>query len=123
MSIRLSSKHGVNAAVPICFFCGKPKNEVVLPGELPGDAEAPQHVVWDYTPCEQCAAWMKRGVILVSVRDGESGGNPYRTGNYVVADEEAIRRVFEPAEMVERVLAARFAFVEDTAWAAAGLPI
>ena len=40
--IRLSPKHGVNPAVPLCFLCGQAKNEIVLAGRLPGDVEAPR---------------------------------------------------------------------------------
>ena len=38
-SIKISQKHGVNPTIPICFWCGKEKNEIALLGKLPGDAE------------------------------------------------------------------------------------
>ena len=41
-SIRLSKEHGVNPAIPICYFCGEEKNEIVLAGRLPQDVEAPK---------------------------------------------------------------------------------
>lgn len=42
-SIKLSPKHGVNPTIPVCFFCGKPKNEIALMGRMGGkeDIEAP----------------------------------------------------------------------------------
>lgn len=40
-SIRLSPKHGLNPSISVCFFCGEDKNEIILPGKLEGDAEAP----------------------------------------------------------------------------------
>ena len=56
-SIRLSEKHGVNPAIPLCFFCLKPKNEIIIAGKMRGeysDREAPQHAVWDMRPCDEC---------------------------------------------------------------------
>lgn len=32
-SIKVSPKYGVNPTIPVCFFCGKPKNEIALMGE------------------------------------------------------------------------------------------
>lgn len=42
-SIKISPKHGVNPTIPVCFFCGKPKNEIALMGRMGGkeDIEAP----------------------------------------------------------------------------------
>jgi len=39
MLLRLSEKHGVNPAIPLCFLCGKEKNVVLLAGRLPNDEE------------------------------------------------------------------------------------
>lgn len=52
--IKISKKHGVNPTIPICFWCGKEKNEVAMLGELKGDVEAPMHLVLDINPCEEC---------------------------------------------------------------------
>jgi hypothetical protein len=123
MSIPLSPKHGVNPAIPLCFFCNKPKNEIVLPGRLPGDEEAPRNTVWDMRPCDECAGYMKQGIILISCRDGESlGNNPYRTGGWVVIKEDAIRRMIDPGALLDSILQNRFAFVHDAAWKAFVLP-
>ena len=53
-SIRLSEKHGVTPTIPVCFGCGKQKNEIALLGRLPNDAEAPMNMVLNYDPCEEC---------------------------------------------------------------------
>jgi len=120
--ITLSPKHGVNPAIPRCYFCGKPKNQVILAGKLPKDAEAPQDAIWDSDPCDECLGYMKQGVILISVRVGEQGDNPYRTGGWVVVRDEAIRRMVQPEELSEKILKERVAFVPDDAWDALGLP-
>ena len=67
----VSPKHGVNPAIPVCFYCTKEKNEIILSR------------VWDNTPCEQCQIYMKQGVILIQIRDRKIGENPYRMGGWV----------------------------------------
>lgn len=116
-NIRLSEKHGVNPTIPICFFCGKEKNELLLLGRLPNDVEAPKNIVYNKTPCNECIEYMKQGIILVSVKDGEKSDNPYRTGGWVVVREEAAKKIFD-----DDVIKSRFAFVEDTVFDMLGLP-
>lgn len=120
--IRLSLKHGVNPAIPKCFFCGQDKSQIILPGLLPGDREAPKGAVWDMEPCDNCKSLMEQGVMFVSVRDGESGDNPYRTGRMAVVSEDWVRRRIRPQDMVDHLLQCRFGFIEDTVWKALGLP-
>lgn len=121
-SIRLSEKHGVNPAIPLCFYCNAPKNEVILAGRLKGDVEAPRAAVWDKVPCDKCLEMMQMGVILISVKDGEENDNPYRTGGWVVVTEDFVRRVVQPVELLEHILMRRMAFVPDTVWEHMGLP-
>ena len=52
--IKISPKYGVNPTIPVCFFCGEPKNEIALMGKMKGDIEAPKNMVLDYEPCEHC---------------------------------------------------------------------
>lgn len=123
MRIRLSEKHGVNPSVSVCFYCGEDKNELVLPGRLPRDAEAPRRAVWSMEPCDQCKEWMAQGVVLISTRDGEAGGNdPYRTGQLCVIKDEALKRIVQPKELLDDILRRRFCFIEDQTWDAIGLP-
>lgn len=121
-SIRLSDKHGVNPTIPKCFFCGNDKSEVLLMGKLKGDVEAPHNAVFDKEPCVQCLDLMTKGVICISVKDGESGDNPYRTGGWVVVSEEGIGRMLEGVEVLADILKARCTFLPDAAWDALGLP-
>ena len=116
--IRLSEKHGVNPAIPVCFFCGKDKNEIILAGRLRGDVAAPKKAVWDHVPCDECKKYMDMGIIIKSV-DPKSPDhkNPYRTGGWCVLKEEAARNIFGDSLGNSRV-----AFVDDEAWAKIGLP-
>ena len=118
MHILLSEKHGVNPAIPVCFFCGKDKNEIILAGRLRGDVEAPRKAAWDMVPCDECKKYMDMGVVLVSV-DPKSPDrqNPYRTGGWVVVKEEAAKSLFGKS-----LGGNRFAFVNDEVWEKIGLP-
>lgn len=68
-------------------------------------------------PCNKCKDYMKQGIILISVKDGESGDNPYRTGNFVVMKQEAAERIFTGIDFNKQ----RICFVEDTVWQKVGL--
>lgn len=118
-NIKVSQKYGVNPAIPICFFCNEPKNEIILAGRLPGDEEAPKNVVWDMEPCDKCKGYMEQGVLLISVKNGEKGNNPYRTGGWVVVKDEAVANIFGKDTAA---LKYRMAFIEDEAWDKIGLP-
>lgn len=65
-SIPLSPEHGVNPTIPVCFWCGKDKNEIALLGRIGGkeDREALSRMVLDYEPCEECSRGMSRGFRL-----------------------------------------------------------
>jgi hypothetical protein len=123
-SIKLSEKYGVNPSVNVCFYCNEDKNEIVLPGRLKGDAEAPHRGVWNMEPCDKCKTHMEQGIILISVDELRSMDreNPWRTGGWCVVREDAILQIINPPELAERVRQTRVAFVPDDAWDALGLP-
>lgn len=122
-SITISPKHGVNPEIPLCFFCHKPKNEILLPGVMKGDMEAPHNAVWDRVPCDDCAAFMKDGIILISVENEESGDNPYRTGSWCVVKDSFFDHVhIQPLSLVDHIKKARVAFLPDDAWDMLPLP-
>lgn len=122
-NIRLSEKHGVNPSLEQCFVCMKDVG-VVLFGKLKGDAEAPGRVCLgpNSEPCDECKGFMEQGVILISVRKGESGNNPYRTGGWCVVKDEAITRWGMSPELEESILKRRMAFIDDETWNMIGLP-
>ena len=121
--IRLSPKHGVNPSLGVCFVCNEESGEVILPGRMRGDAEAPRKAVWHKEPCPKCEKWMKAGVILISVKDGEPDReNPYRTGGWCVIKDEAIKRMPIDEDVRAGLLSKRMGFLEDAAWDALGIP-
>lgn len=121
--IRLSPKHGLNPAIPVCFFCQKPKNEVVLVGRLKDDKEAPRNAVWNNEPCDECRDLMNRGIVCISVDADKSNdhSNPWRSGGWCVLTEKAFGEIFH-GEVVTEAVKKRAAFIEDSAWDMVGLP-
>ena len=98
MSIKLSKEHGVNPSVDTCFICGKETN-IILFGTAYKDengktAEAPQKVCTGDI-CDDCKKIINEGgIFFIAVKDGETGKNPYRTGQISALKEETVQRIF-----------------------------
>lgn len=129
-SIRLSDKHGVNPAVPRCFWCGKDRGEVVLFGRLPNDAEAPRNPILDYEPCDTCKGRMGLGITIVECMEKQpSNGNPpmqpgaWPTGRWAVITPRAVARIFNPPALVEQVLQKKIAFMDKQTYELLGLHV
>lgn len=118
--MRLSERHGVNPSISTCFYCGGDKNELVLCGRLKNDEQAPMKVVYDKEPCDKCKEYMAMGIIVISVKDGETDKeNPYRTGGWAVIREEVFNRIPDGKKILN---GSRVCFIEDAAWDIIGLP-
>lgn len=99
--IKISPKHGLNPTIPVCFWCGKQKNEIALMGCMKDDIEAPKNMVLDYVPCEECQSHMAMGVAVLEASDHpNTEGQPpmqkgvYPTSRFVVVTTECADRVF-----------------------------
>ena len=99
--IKISPKHGLNPTIPVCFWCGKQKNEIALMGHMKDDIEAPKNMVLDYVPCEECQSHMAIGVAVLEASDHpNTEGQPpmqkgvYPTSRFVVVTTECADRVF-----------------------------
>ena len=99
--IKISPKYGLNPTIPVCFWCGKQKNEIALMGRMKGDIEAPKNMVLDYVPCEECQSHMAMGVAVLEASDHpNTEGQPpmqkgvYPTSRFVVVTTECADRVF-----------------------------
>lgn len=105
--VKLSPKYGVNPTIPVCFWCGKERNEVALMGRIGDgrkheDYEAPKHMVIDYEPCEECQKNMAAGFTVMEatkepnkVTSVEIQQGAYPTGRFVVIRREAAGRIFK----------------------------
>ena len=98
MSARISKQFGINPSVDTCFICGK-ETSVVLFGTSYKDkngktAKAPRNVCTGDI-CDDCKKIINEGgIFFIAVKDGESGNNPYRTGQIGALKEEAVQRMF-----------------------------
>lgn len=72
--------------------------------------------------CKECKKMKELGIIFISVRDGEEGENPYRTGKVCVLKEEAVKRFVTNPTVLERVLKSRVTFIPEATWKLLGLP-
>lgn len=108
-SIRLHPKHGLNPTMPQCYWCGEDTGEIALLGAA-YKGEAPRHMVISKEPCLKCQSNWAQGIVLFE--GNQSGGDMDLTGRWVVMKEEAIERLFSPAELVQQVLKSRRAVVE-----------
>lgn len=119
-SIKISQQHGVNPTIPVCFFCGEDKNEIVLLGKLKNDAKAPHRVCLDYEPCDKCKALFAQGILLLGVTQHVSDDRPpiqeglYPTGRYIIVRPAFITRRFDK-EMAEKILNEGKALIADDA--------
>lgn len=98
MGVRLSKKFGVNPSVLRCECCGK-EYGVGLFGTAIKDrktgktVKAPLYMHHGF--CEDCQKVIDQdGLLVIEVRDGETGDNPYRTGHITGITKEAKERVF-----------------------------
>lgn len=89
-SILLSPKHGVNLSVLHCICCGKDYGIAML-GKLKGDEEAPRDMYQGL--CKDCEGVVNQGgAMIIEIKDGEEGSNPYRTGRLVGITKECKER-------------------------------
>lgn len=126
-NIRLSPKHGVNPTIPVCAWCGEPKNEIALMGQIGDrrkgeDFEAPMHCILDYEPCEHCAEQWSQGVAVLEATTRrptpyrppiQKNGNDeiYPTMRFVVIKTESAERIFSG-----KFLAGQKILLEDEAF-------
>lgn len=124
-SIRVSEKHGVNPTIPVCFWCGKEKNEIALMGKLPNDEKAPSSmwIFGDYEPCEECKELRKMGVDLMEACVVPVFGENqppifekdeiklYPTGRHMILKDGAINSLF-PKDTAETLCEKRLGFLD-----------
>lgn len=116
-NIRVSEKHGVNPALGRCLWCGGDDGTLLLLGRLPGDKEAPRHVIHSYDECKACAEKFAEGLLIIEARCERTGshnprrqpkigtvadmpplsrqpeGDMYPTGRHVVLGEPGIEKL------------------------------
>lgn len=98
MGIKISEKYGVNPSVDTCFICGKETNVVLFGASYKDEngktTEAPRRVCTGQL-CDNCQKVIDEGgIFFIAIKDGESGKNPWRTGQITAIKEEAVQKIF-----------------------------
>ena len=130
-----------------CFYCLE-HSEILLDTRL--RPTLPQDCgVISMRPCHKCEALMQQGVIIIGIKGASMPQvekdhqewkneyavatererehmrpfipNPERSGHWMVVSDEFIKRVFNPPELVARVLKGRWTFMDDEAIKQLGL--
>lgn len=121
-------KKGLNPTIPLCHYCGKPKNMIMLTG-LAGeewakenghsDGEMPMHVYVedDIEPCDECK---KKGIALVAIIPGDP--LKYTGDRWLVTEAFIERLVGKSSEFYKRAMEQRVMLIDSTAAAQIGLP-
>ena len=98
MGVRISKEVGIIPSMVSCFICGKETN-IILFGTSYKDengktAKAPMKTCTGQL-CDDCQKVIDDGgIFFIAVKDGESGNNPWRTGQIAALKEEAVQRMF-----------------------------
>lgn len=128
-SIPISAKHGVNPTIPICFWCGEQKDQIVLLGRLKGDKEAPMNMIINYEPCDKCREGMDTGIsfIEVSMEPVVPNQQPisqgmYPTGKLAVIKEKEVKNIISDEKILANVLSSRKCLINSESWKGIGLP-
>ena len=124
-SVKISPRHGLNPSIPICFWCGEEKNEVVLLGKMnKEDSEAPRRILIDYEPCEKCKKAFEQGIQVIGVNTTpffdnqeplkkEGDARLYPSGAYFIATEQWVNRVIADEDIRNSTLKTRKLLMED----------
>lgn len=135
-----------HVALTKCFYCLEPDRILLATryyetkkGMQPTKDLAPfDRKVIDMDPCQKCADWMKKGIILIGIDSAKSEPNwnepptlnedrerwmpnPWRSGGWSVIKEEAFKRLVEDPKMREFALKRRFMFMEHEAMVMTGI--
>lgn len=121
--VRIDPEKGLDPMLSYCFVCNKEKNELILAGTMgnrirreSGAGKDARGVCFNKEPCDECKSIMNQGVIFISVKDGEKGDNPYRTGGWCAIKLESAE------EMGIDISKNRMFFIEDSMYDKMGLP-
>jgi len=106
---------GSYIAMTKCFYCGESKD--ILLHQRFKDISEVNGKVADKEPCPKCKGYMAEGIMIIEVKDGESGDNPYRTGRLHVITEDAATRMFNGFDFSKQ----RVCFMEESVAKVVGL--
>lgn len=135
MGLRLHPEHGVAPFLDNCFYCGESRGLILAgmscdklamaAGQKEGYSRWGNNAICSSKePCDKCKGYMEQGIILIGVDEKKTTDmeNPWRTGRFAVITEDAVRRLFDPPELVEQVCEQRVCFMPDEVFEMLGIP-
>lgn len=131
--VRDEDKLGVAVVKEACRICGKSYDgPLILNTRLSvpmADKVKALHgktVGFMKEPCDECKEFMKQGIIVVGIDESKTDdkSNPWRTGNFWVMKEEAIKRMLKDdvEDFRADVLKKRVMFIDIKIAAQMGFP-
>ena len=119
--MRLSKNNGLNPTIPVCYVCGKDKNEIVLTGAAGNamarelghkDGQMPMHCCMDVYPCDDCISMIKKGLVLAivckdkQIMTGMNDEEPERTGELIYVPKGRLKDFKGSIAFIEESVAA-----------------
>ena len=115
--MKISKNHGLNPTIPLCQYCGKQKNEIILTGAQGekwakkngfSDGQMPMYVAVenDIEPCDECK---KIGVAVVELL---SEVDRVPTGRRWLIKEEAVNKLLADSQVKSEVLQKRIMLID-----------
>lgn len=94
-----------------CFLCGEVKH-LLLDKRLKNSLN--HKACYDKEPCDKCKDYMKKGIIIIGVKDNETDKeNPYRTGEFFVIKEKAVLNMPMNEDLKNNIIKQRICFIEQ----------
>ncbi len=124
----------LGVALTKCFFCqgdGALVMNTKLTAKRAAQVKQLHGKTMDLTPCSKCLAYMKRGIIVITIDPEKSEPwwdtvvdrlpNPRRTGGWFVVADDVIRQSITDETLLNHVLQCRWTFMDHAAAKLIGL--
>jgi hypothetical protein len=127
-SIKLHPEHGLNATMPICFWCGKEDGTIAFLGNT-YNGEAPRKMVLNYDRCTACANSMAHGIAVIEC-DANADRAPLDpknpdsvpSGRWAVMTSEGAERLFGKTEQWPEIAKSGRVLIDTKIWQHLGFP-
>lgn len=118
-----SPTHWANPGIPVCYWCGREKDEIINFGKInENDDKAPKHVFIDYTPCNTCQHVMSQGIAIFGLSKtpiienqlritNKNGIDLYPLNSFLVVTEGFVEKTIDNKDMQKVILEKRKYFM------------
>jgi hypothetical protein len=119
--MKLHPEFGLNPTMTVCFWCGKPDNNIALLGNA-YKKEAPKYLCVNADPCDVCATTQALGITFAEVSHDGAGPTINKdgeklTGRWATVAEKSVINWIAPGETLNKILQDRKAFITPEVFA------